>query len=256
MAQQTYGYDPDRELEELYAAITGRPAFSYTPGSDPLYRSTAENYIQNGRLAMRDTQGQAAALTGGYGSSYAQSVGQQRYDEYLRSLSEAVPELYGMAFQRYQAEGEALRDAYDRSWARREDAYQRERDALADERYAAEQRAQADAAAYKRQQESYSKLYKLIASTGYRPGDAELREAGLSREQAEALRNEYLRANGLLPGAVSSGGGGGRRRSRRKSKGKKTGGGGSVSKSAAPSAGTGLGPAAGALVGLVKRAVR
>ena len=105
-------YDPDRELEELYAAVTGRPAFSYTPGNDPLYRSYAERYVQNGRLAMRDTLGQAAALTGGYGSSYAQSVGQQRYDEYLRSLSEALPEFYGMAWQRYQAEGEVLKDAY------------------------------------------------------------------------------------------------------------------------------------------------
>ena len=96
-------YDPDAELERLYAAITGRPAFSYDPASDPVYNSYAQSYRRRGRLAMRDTMGQAAALTGGYGSSYAQSVGQQQYDSYLQSLGEALPELYGMAWQRYNA---------------------------------------------------------------------------------------------------------------------------------------------------------
>ena len=105
-------YDPDAELERLYAAITGRPAFSYDPASDPVYNSYAQSYQRRGRLAMRDTMGQAAALTGGYGSSYAQSVGQQQYDSYLQSLGEALPELYGMAWQRYNAEGDALKTAW------------------------------------------------------------------------------------------------------------------------------------------------
>ena len=106
-------YDPDAELERLYAAITGRPAFSYDPASDPVYNSYAQSYQRRGRLAMRDTMGQAAALTGGYGSSYAQSVGQQQYDSYLQSLGEALPELYGMAWQRYNAEGDALKTAWE-----------------------------------------------------------------------------------------------------------------------------------------------
>lgn len=36
-------YDPDAELERLYAAITGRPAFSYDPTSDPVYDSYARS---------------------------------------------------------------------------------------------------------------------------------------------------------------------------------------------------------------------
>ena len=137
--QPALPYDEDGELKRLYTAITGRPGFSYAPSSDPMYRSYADRYIQNGRLAMRDTMGQAAALTGGYGSSYAQSVGQQQYNEYLRSLGEVLPELYGLAWQRYSAEGEQLQNAYDLAWQRRENEYQRGRDALSDERYAAEQ---------------------------------------------------------------------------------------------------------------------
>ena len=59
---------------------------------------------------MRDTMGQAAHLTGGYGSSYGQAVGQQQYDAYLQKLGDAMPELYGAAFKRWQAEGEAMSD--------------------------------------------------------------------------------------------------------------------------------------------------
>lgn len=207
----------DAELDALYAAITGRQPFRYRAQDDPLYRSYADRYIQNGRLAMRDSMGQGAALTGGYGSSYAQSVGQQQYNEYLRSLGEVLPELYGLAWQRYSAEGEQLQNAYDLAWQRRENEYQRGRDALSDERYAAEQEleqqrwdAQQAAAeektAYQRQSDAYKRLYQLIFSSGYEPTDEELEAAGLTREQAEALRYEYLRANKLLPGA---GGGGG-----------------------------------------------
>ena len=131
-------YDPDAELERLYAAITGRPAFTYDPPSDPLYNSYAQSYRRRGRLAMRNTMGQAAALTGGYGSSYAQSVGQQQYDSYLQSLGEALPELYGMAWQRYNAEGDALKTAWELASERSEVKRESEREAA--EREAAAQK--------------------------------------------------------------------------------------------------------------------
>jgi len=217
-AAQAYGsadalYDAERELDELTAAITGRRAFSYNPSADPMYRNYAGQYVQNGRLAMRDTMGQAAALTGGYGSSYAQGAGQQRYDEYLRSLGEVLPELYGMAYRQYTDQGAALQDAYDMAFQRRETAYARERDRIADERYAAEQQAAAAQTAFKQMQTNYANLVKLISTTGYKPKDKELQAAGLSRAQAEALRNQYLLEN--KPG--SSGGGGGGRKSSSKS---------------------------------------
>lgn len=201
MAQTQIPTDPDRELERLYASITGRAPFSYAPSQDPLYRSYADRYVQNGRLAMRDTVGKSAALTGGYGSSYAETAGQQQYGEYLRALSDALPELYSRAFARYQAEGDALRDDYSLAWQRRENDYQRERDALGDERYAAEQAAEAERQRLKQREADYNRLYKLVASAGYEPTDEELEAVGLTRAQAEALRTEYLRANKLLPGS-------------------------------------------------------
>ena len=201
----------DREVEDLYAAITGRRAFSYDPGSDPLYHSYEDRYVQNGRMAMRDAMGQAAALTGGYGSSYAQSVGQQQYDEYLRSLSEVLPELYDLAYRQYSDQGAALQNAYDMAADRQQTAYQRRRDAESDRRYREQQAAAAAQQSYKQQQTAYGNLVKLISGSGYQPSDAELKAAGLTRAQAEALRQEYLRARGLLPasGGGGSGGGGG-----------------------------------------------
>ena len=181
-------YDPDAELERLYAAITGRPAFSYDPASDPVYNSYAQSYQRRGRLAMRDTMGQAAALTGGYGSSYAQSVGQQQYDSYLQSLGEELPELYGMAWQRYNAEGDALKTAWElaseRSEVRRES-----------EREAAEREAAAQKSAETARRGNYDRLYKLIYNSGYNPNETELSDSGMTGEQAAALLAEYRRRN-------------------------------------------------------------
>ena len=244
-----YEVNADREVEQLYSAITQRPAFSYAPASDPLYRGYADRYVQGGRLAMRDTVGQSAALTGGYASSYAQSAGQQRYDEYLRQLGEVLPELYGQAWERYRAEGEDLREQYGLAWQRRADQYQRGRDALADRRWETEQQQKAAESAYRRQQDSYAQLYKLIASTGYQPTDAELEAAGLSRAQAEALRYEYLRQ--ITPVEAASGGGGGRRRRSSSRSGSKSGGASGTGGGAYGAAGfTTVAPALGALAGL------
>lgn len=181
-------YDPDAELERLYAAITGRPAFSYDPASDPVYNSYAQSYQRRGRLAMRDTMGQAAALTGGYGSSYAQSVGQQQYDSYLQSLGEALPELYGMAWQRYNAEGDALKTAWELASERSEVMRESEREA-------AEREAAAQKSAETARRGNYDRLYKLIYNSGYNPNETELSDSGMTGEQAAALLAEYRRRN-------------------------------------------------------------
>ena len=181
-------YDPDAELERLYAAITGRSAFSYDPASDTVYNSYAQSYQRRGRLAMRNTMGQAAALTGGYGSSYAQSVGQQQYDSYLQSLGEALPDLYGMAWQRYNAEGDALKTAWELASERSEVKRESEREA-------AEREAAAQKSAETARRENYDRLYKLIYNSGYNPNETELSDSGMTGEQASALLAEYRRRN-------------------------------------------------------------
>ena len=61
----------DDELTSLYDQIRNRKKFSYDMGTDPLYQQYREQYQRLGRLAMQDTMGQAAALTGGYRAGLA-----------------------------------------------------------------------------------------------------------------------------------------------------------------------------------------
>jgi hypothetical protein len=76
---------------------------------------------------MMDTMGQAAAMTGGYGNSYAASVGNQAYQGYLQKLNEVVPDLYNMAYNMYLQEGEDLKYNYeiaDREYNQKYNEYQ------------------------------------------------------------------------------------------------------------------------------------
>ena len=98
---------------EAYDAWKNRADFSYDVNGDALYQQYKDQYINQGRLAMMDTMGQAAAMTGGYGNSYAATVGNQAYQGHLQKLNEVVPELYSMAYNMYQQEGEDLKYAYD-----------------------------------------------------------------------------------------------------------------------------------------------
>ena len=123
-----------QELEELYALIDGRQPFTYDAESDPLYRQYRQQYVRLGQRAMEDAQGSAAALTGGYGSTWAQGAGQQAYDEYLQRLGDVLPELYEGAWARYKAEGDALYDRYGLLRGAESDAYGRYRDAVSDYR--------------------------------------------------------------------------------------------------------------------------
>lgn len=99
--------------DEALDRYLNREEFQYDMNADALYRQYADKYRDMGQMAMRDTMGQASALTGGYGSSYAQSVGQQAYNQYLKELGDVVPELYRLAYDRYQDQSEELYRAYE-----------------------------------------------------------------------------------------------------------------------------------------------
>lgn len=101
----------EQELASLYDRLANLappkigdfkgPTFNYDYRDDPSYQQYRQQYVRNGQLAMQDTMGQAAGLTGGYGSSYSQNVGQQAYQGYMNQLNAVVPELYQNAYNRY-----------------------------------------------------------------------------------------------------------------------------------------------------------
>ena len=99
-------------VENAFNAWNNREKFSYDVNGDALYQQYKDKYINQGRLAMADTIGQASAMTGGYGSSYAVTAGNQAYQSHLQNLNDIVPQLYQMAYDRYVQEGQDLKDSY------------------------------------------------------------------------------------------------------------------------------------------------
>ena len=112
LAQKRQALQNPRAYASQYAkAITdyvNRGKFSYDFNADPIYNQYKDQYTRQGNLAMKDTMGQAAALTGGYGNSYAQTAGQQVYNQYMQNLNDIVPQLYESAYSRYNQEGQDM----------------------------------------------------------------------------------------------------------------------------------------------------
>ena len=93
------------KINELTQQILNREAFNYIPEEDPTYQQYRDTYTREGKKAMEDTLGQVAARTGGLASSYAGTVAQQSYNDYMTKLSDKVPELRQLAYSMYQDEG-------------------------------------------------------------------------------------------------------------------------------------------------------
>lgn len=222
-AMPTYDASYDRALQDLFDEIMNYEKFSYNTRDDMLYQAYKQSYTNAGKLAMQDTMGQAAALTGGYGSSYSQAVGEQQYGAYLQKLNEVLPETYGMAYQQFQDEKSGLQNRYSMMGQLAEEEYQKYQDRLssyyqemgywqdaADTAY--ERQQYADQVAYDREQDAYAKqqdaydrLAEMIMTLGYTPNAEDLAAAGMKDSEYQAYLNYYKSAN-----ATSSGGSGGR----------------------------------------------
>lgn len=106
------------QANALYQQLMGRGDFVYDLQGDMLYRQYADQYSQLGRQAMMDTMGTAAGLTGGYGNSYASTVGNQAYQQYLGQLNAMVPEFYDRAYQAWLDQGNQLMQQYELAQSR------------------------------------------------------------------------------------------------------------------------------------------
>ena len=207
----------ESQLTELLNQQAGR-SFSYDLASDPLYQQYKSQYTAQGRLAMLDTLGQAAALTGGYGSSYGQMAGQQAYGEYLSKLGQVVPELYELAYDRYTQQGEDLQSRYADLLSQAKLAYTdyetkvKTQQDLADSLYdqanqiyknnytawydSYKNTASAKKTAASTKSDLYDAIVKLITTTGYIPPTEQLTAAGMTTAVAKAYQQSYNKKNG------------------------------------------------------------
>ena len=217
----TYGREED--YNSIFDKILNREDFKFDLNGDALYKQYKDKYITQGKMAMQDTMGQAAAMTGGYGNSYAASVGNQAYQQSLQQLNDVVPELYQMAYDRYAQEGQDLYNEYsllsaDRNaqygeWAdkgnqlltdrgyyadRADTEYSKEygeyRNDVADEQWQktfdyGKERDKASDAENERSF-AYGQAMNSIQA-GIVPSDDVLAAAGMTKEEAESLANAY-----------------------------------------------------------------
>lgn len=118
------------QLNDTLNKILNREKFSYDLNGDALYQQYKDQYTTQGQMAMMDTMGQAQAMTGGYGNSYAQTVGQQTYQGYLQQLNDRVPELYQLALDQHNQETQNLYNQYGLYADRENQEYGRYQDAV------------------------------------------------------------------------------------------------------------------------------
>lgn len=127
-----YNFQWQAQLNDTIDKILSREKFSFDLNGDALYQQYKDKYIQQGKMAMGDAIGQASAMTGGYGNSYAQSVGQQMYQKELQNLNDVIPELYQMALDRDNQEKQDLYNQFAMLEDRESIDYGRYRDSMAD----------------------------------------------------------------------------------------------------------------------------
>lgn len=223
--QQESAYQP--LLDEALNKYLNREDFSYDLNADALYQQYADQYTRQGQMAMMDTMGQAAAMTGGYGNSYAQGVGQQVYQGYMQELNDKVPELYQLALSKYTQEGQNLKDQISILDSMSEQEYSHYRDTVSDyyndaqlladrtdTLYDREYSAWGDkvgmdynihtdkqTAGYQEKSDAYDKAMTFIGS-GVMPDAETLEMAGLSSAEAQVL------VNAVKEQAASGGSGG------------------------------------------------
>ena len=120
------------QVQDSLDKILNREKFDYNVNEDKLFSQYKDSYEKAGRQAMQDTMGNAALLTGGYGSSYAATAGQQAYNSYMDKLADKIPELEAKAYSRYKDEESSAYDRLSALLALENTDYDRYRDRVSD----------------------------------------------------------------------------------------------------------------------------
>lgn len=100
------------KVRDIIKQIQNKEEFSYDPDTDPMFQQALSSALKSGQTAMQNTIGQASALTGGYGSTYATTAGNQAYNAFIEDAYNNLPEYYQMARDAYEADMEQMYKEY------------------------------------------------------------------------------------------------------------------------------------------------
>lgn len=119
-------------LNQKVTNYINQDPYSYKSQNDASYQAAKDQYTKTGQQAMKDTMAQASALTGGYGNTYAQSVGQQQYNAQMDNLSQKAIEYEQQANNRYVSDREQQLNTINALQNLDNTEYSRNRDAIND----------------------------------------------------------------------------------------------------------------------------
>ena len=128
---QTSAYN-SQYADQLQDALSGVVNFKYDPLQDANYQALAKVYGARGNIAAKDTLADAAALNGGFGTSYAVSAAQQTRNQYNQELASLIPDLEANAYNKAQGAYSTLASAENMD-------YDKYRDSVSDQMFAYEQ---------------------------------------------------------------------------------------------------------------------
>ena len=132
MRPQTYNSKYSGALDSILAEIQNPKPFKYSFNDDELFKYYADLETQNAKKANINAQGQAAALTGGYGNSYGAAAGAQAYQEALLPLYERGMQLAQFARDNYDKDQQRPYDQLAALQGMDESEYGRYRDTMSD----------------------------------------------------------------------------------------------------------------------------
>ena len=187
------------EINSALKDIKNRKPFEYDYTKDESYKALEKVYTENGKLAMQDTLGDAAALTGGRASTAAISASQQAYNRYMSELAANIPALEQAAYGRYKDEEQSLynklslinsleekeygRFLDDRNWK-----YTLDRDRVKDEQWQAGMDLETDKFDYTKNQDAIDRNISIGNATGDFSG---LLEYGYTQDVVDALNKAH-----------------------------------------------------------------
>lgn len=97
----TYENRYDEQLQDMLDKLLNREDFTYDPETDQLYSQYKKQYNREGDRATAEALGAAAAATGGVPSSYAATAAAQAGNYFASQLTDKIPELYELAYNKY-----------------------------------------------------------------------------------------------------------------------------------------------------------
>ncbi len=138
----SFDYTYDSEMRALIDQILNSNLADWKQGDQ--YAALRDQYAANGQMSMADLLGQVSSRTGGLASSYAASVANQEYNDWMSKLEQAAREMYQQDRSDKLNSLGMLSDAYDREYGEYGDklnqwntdrnfAYQQAQDALANQ---------------------------------------------------------------------------------------------------------------------------